>query len=133
MMETTMRFALVLTVTLASTAAVAQSGIPTVDIEGTCKMAVGAMVMLMGGSTAGNDTEICLGAEQRAREQLVKDWNTYSAADRTRCVRTGGYLPSYVEWLTCLEMERDVRKMKIDTPDPRAAVTLPIVKPGTLW
>jgi hypothetical protein len=27
-------------------------------------------------------------------------------------MRTSVYLPSYVEWLTCLEMERDVRKMR---------------------
>jgi hypothetical protein len=131
MMETTMRLALAATVLLASTAAFAQP--PTVDIEGTCKLAANAMVQLMGGSTAGNDTEICLGSEQRARDQLVKDWGTYSAGDRQRCVRPGVYLPSYVEWLTCLEMERDVRKMKIDTPDPRAPITLPIVRPGTLW
>jgi hypothetical protein len=133
MMDTNMRLTLVSAALLASTAAFAQSGIPTVDIQGTCKAAASAMVMLMGGSTAGNDTEICLGSEQRARDQLVKDWGTYSATDRTRCVRTGVYLPSYVEWLTCLEMERDVRKMKIDTPDPRAPVALPVVKPGTLW
>src|SRR5262245_58665865 len=129
-----MRFALVSTALFASTATFAQSaGIPTVDIQGTCKAAASAMVQLMGGSTAGNDQGICLGSEQRAREQLVKDWGTYSADDRNRCVRTGVYLPSYVEWLTCLEMERDVRKMKIDTPDPRGVITLPIVRPGTLW
>ena len=52
---------------------------------------------------------------------------TYSAGARERCVRTGVYLPSYVEWLTCL------RKMKIDAPNSRAPVTLPIVRPGTLW
>ena len=28
-------------------------------------------------------------------------------------MRTDVYLPSYVEWLTCLEMERDVRKMQV--------------------
>jgi hypothetical protein len=133
MKDITMRLALLSLALLASGAAFAQSGIPTVDIQGTCKAAASAMVQLMGGSTAGNDTEICLGSEQRARDQLVKDWGTYSAGDRDRCVRTGVYLPSYVEWLTCLEMERDVRKMKIDMPDPRAPVTLPIVKPGTLW
>jgi len=37
---------------------------------------------------------------------------TYSAGARERCVRTGVYLPSYVEWLTCLEMERDVRNLR---------------------
>jgi hypothetical protein len=128
------RLAAVMFLSLLSTAASAQSGVPTVDIQNTCKLAASAMVMLMGGSTAGNDTEICLGSEQRARDQLVKDWSTYVASDKTRCVRTGVYLPSYVEWLTCLEMERDVRKMKFDDAKTSSGVvTLPIVKPGVLW
>jgi hypothetical protein len=118
---------------MASTAAFAQSGIPTVDIQNTCKMAASAMVQLMGGSTAGNDTEICLGSEQRAREQLVKDWSTYSASDRSRCTFTRAYLPSYVEMLTCLEMERDVRKMNFEQTNPTAPVVLPTVRPGVLW
>ena len=111
----------------------APADIPRIDVQNTCKIAARAMVQLMGGSTAGNDTEICLSSEYRAREQLVKDWGTYSSEDRSRCVRTGVYLPSYVEWLTCLEMERDVRKMKIDQPDPKGPITLPKVTPGTLW
>jgi hypothetical protein len=133
-----MRLALLAIAMLLPTAALAQSGIPTVDIKNTCKLAASAMVQLMGGTTAGNDQEICLGSEQRARDQLVKDWSTYSATDRSRCVRTNVYLPSYVEWLTCLDMERDVRKMQIETPDPTAInatapMTMPIVRPGVLW
>jgi hypothetical protein len=133
MRSTTIATAVLIALASPVTAVAAPSDVPTVDINGTCKIAAHAMVQLMGGSTAGNDTEICLSSEQRARDQLVKDWSTYSATDRSRCVRTGVYLPSYVEWLTCLEMERDVRKMKIDQPDPRAPVTLPKVTPGTLW
>jgi hypothetical protein len=49
---------------------------------------------------------------QKARDQIVKDRATYAAADKVQCMRTDVYLPSYVEWLTCLEMERDVRKMR---------------------
>jgi hypothetical protein len=128
-----MRLIRLATALLASTAAFAQSGIPTIDIQNTCKAAASAMVQLLGGSTAGNDTEICLGSEQRAREQLVKDWSTFSASDRSRCVRTLNYLPSYVEWLTCLEMERDVRKMNFEQTNPTAPVVLPIVRPGVLW
>ncbi len=39
-------------------------------------------------------------------------WATYPAEDKSRCVQTELYLPSYVEWITCLEMERDARKMR---------------------
>ncbi|HEY1360984.1 MAG TPA: hypothetical protein VGF60_02000 [Xanthobacteraceae bacterium] len=118
-------------VALASSAAVAEP--PAIDIQNTCRYAASAMGQLLGGGTAGNDQEICMGSEDRAREQLVKDWSTYSSTDRSRCVRTRGYLPSYVEWLTCLEMERDVRKMNFGEQHPNAAMTLPIVRYGPLW
>ncbi|MFL6797841.1 MAG: hypothetical protein ACJ8F3_10555 [Xanthobacteraceae bacterium] len=127
-----MRLLISFLIALTTSPAFAQA-VPSVDIAGTCRMAASAMVQLMGGSTAGNDTEICLGSEQRARDQLIKDWGTYGSVDHARCIRTGVYLPSYVEWLTCMEMERDVLKMKVDSPNPRAPITLPIVRPGRLW
>ena len=88
------------------------SGIPTIDVQSTCRVAAGAMVRLIGGTTTENALSACLSSEQGARDSIVKGWSTFSAADRTQCVRPDVYLPSYVEWLTCLEMERDVRKMR---------------------
>ncbi len=84
--------------------------VPTIDIQKTCQAAAGAMVSLMGGTTTDQDINACLDSEQKARDQLVKDLATYSSAYKAQCMRTDVYLPSYVEWLTCLEMERDVRK-----------------------
>ena len=102
--------------------------VPTVDIEKTCQAAAGVMVSLMGGSTSQQDIKGCLDSEQKAREQIIKDRATYSTADKARCMRTGVYLPSYVEWLTCLEMERDVRKMQQEQPPATAPKTLPTVR-----
>jgi hypothetical protein len=45
-------------------------------------------------------------------------------------MRTKVYLPSYVEWLTCLEMERDVRKMRLGEPPATETMTLPRVRPA---
>lgn len=91
-------------------AALAQ--LPTADVQNTCRIAASAMVNLMGGTTIEQGLNGCLDSENTARTTIVKDWGTYSAADRSQCLQTGVYLPSYVEWLTCLEMERDVRKMR---------------------
>jgi hypothetical protein len=88
------------------------NGIPSIDVQNTCRVAASAMVRLIGGTTTENALSACLSSEQGAREQLVKGWSTFSASDRNQCVRPDVYLPSYVEWLTCLEMERDVRKMR---------------------
>ena len=122
-----------LAATPANHAQAARGDVPTIDIRSTCKAAASAMVQLMGSTSMERDNEICLSSEQSARDQLVKDWGTYSARDRERCVRPGVYLPSYVEWLTCLEMERDTRRMNIEQTDPRAPITLPVVRPGRLW
>jgi hypothetical protein len=94
----------------------ASAGIPNVDIRKTCQAATSVMIDLMAGSSAERDLEVCLSSEQSAREQLIKDWTTYSSAEKTQCVQPSVYLPSYIEWLTCLEMEKSVR-----TPDTNAA------------
>ena len=62
--------------------------------------------------TVERNFELCSEVELRAREQMAKDWTTFADADRALCVQPSVFLPSYVEWLTCLEMERDVRKMR---------------------
>lgn len=107
--------------------------VPTVDIQKTCQAAAGVMVSLLGGGTTDQDVKGCLDSEQKAREQIIKDQATYSAVDKSRCMRTTVYLPSYVEWLTCLEMERDVRKMQVGQPSTPSTTTLPKVRPATNW
>jgi hypothetical protein len=92
------------------------------------------MVSLMGGTTTEQDINACLDSEQKARDQIIKDRATYSSAYKAQCMRTDVYLPSYVEWLTCLEMERDVRKMKgedqFGTGLDTGSYTLPKVNPA---
>jgi hypothetical protein len=104
--------------------------VPVVGIQATCQAAAGVMVSLLGGSTTDQDVKGCLDSEQKARDQIVKDLSTYSSVDKARCMRTNVYLPSYVEWLTCLEMERDVRKMNIGQTPATGAYTLPKVRPA---
>jgi hypothetical protein len=94
----------------------APGGIPSVDIRKTCQAAASVMTSLMAGSTAQRDVDVCLSSEQAAREQIIKDWAIYSSAEKTQCVQPSVYLPSYVEWLTCLEMEESVRKPNAASP-----------------
>jgi len=76
------------------------------------------------------DINACLDSEQKARDQIIKDRATYASADKVQCMRTDVYLPSYVEWLTCLEMERDVRKMQQEGRFGVGPWTLPRVRPA---
>jgi hypothetical protein len=48
----------------------------------------------------------CVGDETSARDQLRREWGRYSAADKNNCASTPGMQFSYVELLTCLEMQR---------------------------
>ena len=105
--------------------------VPPIDIRKTCQVAASVMVSLMGGTTSEQDINACLDSEQKARDQIIKDRATYSSADKAQCIKTDVYLPSYVEWLTCLEMERDVRKegQQEETFGQGGPYTLPRVSP----
>ena len=47
----------------------------------------------------------CVGDETSARDQLRREWGRYSAADKGNCASTPGMQFSYVELLTCMEMQ----------------------------
>jgi hypothetical protein len=104
--------------------------IPTIDIQQTCKMAAIVTVSLSGGT---NDLEICLNSENGARQQMVKNWSTFTPSDRQGCIQPRVYLPSYVEWLTCFEMNKVVREARdrgqatqdVTKPDRDGFITLP--------
>src|SRR5262245_18241024 len=91
-------------------------GVPTIDVQKTCRAAASVTSSV----TTQRDIDICVSSEQKAREQMVKDWSQYAGADKARCVQAGPrvYLPSYVEWLTCLEMETAVKKMREENKTP---------------
>ncbi len=73
-----------------------------------------------------DDMRDCLKAEGAARDSLAKQWSQFGPADRTRCIRlaTSNGSASYVEVLTCLELDRDAktrhptRDARIDAPEP---------------
>jgi hypothetical protein len=87
------------------------SGPPTIDIQKTCRENVSALGTMLGGEIQ-QDMSVCLMDEQAARDQLVKDWATYSAIAKERCVQPKEYLPGYIEWQTCLEMTQGVINMR---------------------
>ena len=88
--------------------------VPTIDVRKTCEGAekdLGAIFGPNSGPTIGS----CLRQEQEARQQIINNWTTYPVSDRQKCINTTGYQPSYVEWITCLEMYRDVRSLNRET------------------
>ena len=99
------------------------NGVPTADIATTCRTSEKALIAIFGAETQQN-FESCMNSEKEAREQIVKNWQNFPAEARQRCVSTAGYMPSYVEWLTCLEMEQQVNELR------KKAATNPVTTEG---
>ena len=86
--------------------------IPTLDVRPVCR-GIASQSELEAGLQRTN-FEQCLQSEQAVRDELKKEWSTFSTADKTHCValaKTGGE-SSYTELITCMEMARDVRALR---------------------
>jgi hypothetical protein len=95
-------------------------GVPPIDVQKTCRTSEQAIFAIFGDKTAAT-YDSCLEQEQAAGKLIAKDWTTFPAVDKTLCAQPGSYMPSYVEWLTCFEMQRDIRKMrKEEQASPKA-------------
>jgi hypothetical protein len=84
---------------------------PTIDLQKTCQASVAAAAAVIG-NTGQGDIDVCMQDEQGAQMQLLQEWEEFPALARSRCVKPREYVPSYVEWLACLEMTRDVMKVR---------------------
>ena len=88
--------------------------IPTLDVNPVCHG-----IAMQGELEVGlqqTSFQQCVQSEQEVREQIKKEWSTFSTSDKTHCValaKTGGE-SSYTELITCMEMARDVRKLHSD-------------------
>lgn len=63
----------------------------------------------------------CLNMEKIAREKLVQDWPHFTAHDKATCVMEEKLAgpPSYVGWLTCLEINANARNAEAMPPGDR--------------
>jgi hypothetical protein len=89
-------------------------GVPKLDVTPSCRAAAAA-------ATDQGRLQTCIDSEHKARDQLAKDWSTFAAGDRTKCVAgMKAFSPTYTELITCLEMERDVRQLRAQAPKDEA-------------
>jgi hypothetical protein len=95
----------------ASAAPAKDGSLPNIDLQKVCRASEKEINAVF--TDINRDVfAACMSDEKAAQEQLVKDWATFSTSDKARCVLPKDYLPSYVEWSTCIEMTRDVRRMR---------------------
>jgi hypothetical protein len=111
-MSTRAKLAVAVAAILVTSACLAKdSGPPRIDIEKTCRSNTAALTTSLGGEIQSN-FDSCMTGEKGALDQIIKDWAGYPALAKQRCIQPREYLPGYVEWLTCLEMTRDVLKQR---------------------
>jgi hypothetical protein len=100
---------LALSVVKVPSAEAAAGSVPTFDTRPAC---ADAAADISPTRTAGR----CQESEQQARDSLTTQWGSFSKTDEANCAaetQIGGF-PSYVQLLTCLEMARDARTLKVD-------------------
>jgi hypothetical protein len=95
--------------------------IPTLDVNPVCR-GIASQGELEAGLQQ-TSFQQCLQSEQAVRDEIKKEWSTFSTADKTHCfalARTGGE-SSYTELITCMEMSRDVRKLHSEADNSSAS------------
>lgn len=89
-------------------AASASDQVPTFDVRPSCR----------GGSDTEAALKSCLQSEEDARKQLVAGWSQWSAKQRQACVAEAGReQPSYVEILTCLQIDSELKTLPKENLD----------------
>ncbi len=78
--------------------------VPKLDVTPSCRAASAAA------SDSADRMQSCLVSEERADNQLAKEWSEFPSADRANCVNVLTFEPTYTELLTCLEMTRELKK-----------------------
>ena len=88
--------------------------VPMLNVEQVCEGIARQGGVTFHDPAIAQEKKNCLDSEQATRDELVKQWSSFNAGDKSSCVnelRMGGE-SSYTELLTCLEMARDVRAMR---------------------
>jgi hypothetical protein len=107
--------ALVLVLQFMIPAASADS-VPQLNVEQVCEGIAKQGGVTFHDPAIATEKKNCLDSEYAIRDDLVKVWSNFQAADRVHCVNESvmGGESSYTELLTCLEMARDVRAMRAE-------------------
>jgi hypothetical protein len=86
------------------------AAVPNLNVEPSCRAAA---------STSPGYASVCRATEQKANDEVARQWPQLSAAEQAECIPAaspGGGNPTYTELLTCLELARDVRQLRGKTP-----------------
>jgi hypothetical protein len=95
--------------------AAAASVVPTIDLDKRCRTAAKSTQYLMGngsGDAVKNAFQSCMTSEQQARAAILAAWKDIPSDYKSFCIRPNVYSPSYIEWIACLEMRIDLKRLR---------------------
>ena len=106
MTQETLLILLAVTTLAWQTGGAAARDLPKLDVNRTCRAEAPDRNKTM--------LDACMADEQKAQEQLTKQWNQFAPGIQQTCVATATDIKgigSYVELLTCLEMATEAKKL----------------------
>lgn len=102
--RSTISLAAALTLGAATACPAEKAKLPKIDFHRICREIDAATRSSYRNSPARDTINSCIAAETDARDQIVKEWSNFPALARSRCIQPNAYMPTYVRWLTCLEL-----------------------------
>lgn len=100
---------------MALAAAASDDVVPTINIEKRCQAATKSTLDMMGTNSPeafSKAFQSCMTSEQQARAAILAAWKDIPPSYKSFCVRPKDYSPSYVEWIACLEMNIDLKRLR---------------------
>jgi hypothetical protein len=99
---------------VAQLSAASADGVPRYNLKPLCRgISQQGGMSLLPNQSASKDYKTCITSELAVRRQLVKQWPTFKASNKSNCIseNSAGGLSSYTGLLSCLQMAKEASKM----------------------
>jgi hypothetical protein len=98
---------------LTTFAAAAQSGsLPNLDTQKLCRNRAKAAEGTDDKTITSQTFDTCMRAERDARAALAAAWKDIPPNYKAQCIKPNVFSASYEEWISCLELNIDVKKLR---------------------
>ena len=99
---------------LANLAAAAQEArFPNLDTQKLCRSRAKSSEGMMGDKVVSAKTfDTCMRSERAARDALAAAWKDIPPPYRAACIKPEVFSASYEEWISCLELNIDVKRLR---------------------
>ena len=94
-------------------AAAQESRFPNLETEKLCRSRAKSAEEMMGDKSVASKTfETCMRSEREARNALVAAWKDIPPNYKAACIKPAVFSASYEEWISCLELNIDVKNLR---------------------